>query len=78
MQDYTADLLKGTSISLFGCVLFWNLRKSKYFRKYLLSKMSPETLNKIAWGLSFFAKGIGAGYYLKALKEFSKRGKLNV
>ena len=37
--------------------------------------MSPEILNKLAWGLSFFAKGIGAGYYLKALKEFSKRGK---
>ena len=73
MQDYTADFLKGTSISLFGCVLFWNLRKQKYIRNFLLKRYSAETVNKLAWGLSFFAKGIGAGYYIKALKEIKDR-----
>lgn len=75
MEDYTADLLRGTSISLLGCVMFWNLRKQKYIRNYLMKTLSPEAVNKLAWGLSFFAKGIGAGYYFRALKEFSKRGK---
>lgn len=75
MQEYTGDLLKGTAISLFGCVLFWNMRKQKYIRNWLLKFYSEETVNKLAWGLSFFAKGIGAGYWIKALKEFSKRGK---
>jgi len=70
MEDYTASFLKGTSISLFGCVLFWNMRKQKYIRAWLLRHYSEETVNKLAWGLSFFAKGIGAGYYIKALKEF--------
>ncbi|KKM67428.1 hypothetical protein LCGC14_1471180 [marine sediment metagenome] len=75
MEDYTADILKGTSIGLFGCVLFWNLRKNKYIRKFLLKKFSPETLENIAWGSSFFAKGAGAVYYLKALIKFSKKMK---
>ncbi len=73
MEDYTADILKGTSIGLFGCVLFWNLRKNKYIRKQLLKKFTPEQLNSTAWMLSFFAKGIGVGYYIKALRDFSKR-----
>ncbi len=75
MEDYTADILKGTSIGLFGCVLFWNMRKNKYIRKILLKKFSPETINKTAWMLSFFAKGVGAGYYIRALKEFIKKRK---
>lgn len=76
MQEYSADLLKGTAISLFGCVLFWNIRKQKYIRNFLLKRYKPETLNKLAWGFSFFAKGIGAGYYIKALKEIKdKRSK---
>ena len=75
MEDYTADILKGTSIGLFGCVLFWNLSKNKYIRKFLLKRFSPETINKTAWMLSFFAKGIGAGYYIKALKEIVDKGK---
>jgi len=72
MKEYTADILKGTSISLFGCVLFWNMSKNKYVRKYLKRKMSPETINKLAWAFSIFAKGVGVGYYIKALKEFAK------
>ena len=76
IEDYTADFLKGTSIALFGCVLFWNMRKQKYIRKWLLKRHSPETVNKVAWGFSFFAKGIGAGYYLRALKAIKdKRSK---
>ena len=75
MEDYTADIWKGTAIGLFGCVLFWNIRKTKWIRQILTKKISPENLNKLAWGLSFFAKGIAAGYYVKALKEIIDKGK---
>jgi len=70
MEDYTADILKGTSIGLFGCVLFWNILKNKPIRKFLLKKFSPEALNKIAWTSSIFAKGVGAAYYIRAGKRY--------
>ena len=75
MEDYTADMLKGTSIGLFGCVLFWNLRKNKYIREFFLRKFTPEQLNSTAWMLSIFAKGVGAGYFIKAAKDYAKSKK---
>lgn len=65
-------MLKGTAISLFGCVLFWNMSKQKYIREFLLKRYSAETINKMAWAFSIFAKGVGAGYYIKAMKGFIK------
>lgn len=64
----------GTIISLAGCVAFWNLRCHKLVRQINrdLDIMSPETLNKIAWGSSIVAKIIGAGLYINAIKEYKK------
>jgi len=70
MEDYSADLLKGTTIGLFGCVLFWNILKNKPIRRILSKKISPENLNKIAWASSIFAKGVGAAYYIRAGKRY--------
>lgn len=71
-------MLGGTCIALLGCVVFWNIRKQKYIRAYLLKKYSEETINRVAWASSLVAKGIGVGLYIKAAAGYiEERKKLN-
>ena len=68
------DLGWGSINGLSGCVVFWNLRKSKYVRdfneKYL--HIEPEILNSIGWASAIITKLIGLGYYIKAISDYQK------
>ncbi|KKN34012.1 hypothetical protein LCGC14_0797730 [marine sediment metagenome] len=73
-HKFRDDLGYGTILGLVGCVVFWNLRKSKVIRdindKYIGIKR--DTLNKVAWASTIVAKTISLGYYVKAIYDYKK------
>ena len=73
-HKFRDDLGYGTILGLVGCVVFWNLRKSKIVRdineNYIGVKR--ETLNKVAWASTIVAKAISLGYYIKAISDYRK------
>lgn len=68
------NMLYGTVSALSGCVIFWNLRCHRLVRqindKYDI--MTPDHLNKLAWGINGVLKGIGLGLAIKGIIDYSR------